>query len=163
MTFIKKLEYVFILAVFLALGYIAYNWYESRHFKLNPLSDATQEAIKQRQDEVLALIRKHYGLDMDIPLIVSDRFSSQLYGLTQYKDSKIRIYLNKKRFKESEAYMLEEVIPHEYAHALIFTLKKSLSRDGHTVLWQKICLELDGKRCERYVDNEEIISQKMSF
>ncbi len=163
MAFIKKLEYFFILAAFFALVYIIYNWTESRRFKQSPLSSITQEAINQRQNEVLALIRKHYGLDMDIPLIVSDRFSSQLYGLTQYKDSKIRIYLNKKRFRESEAYMLEEVIPHEYAHAVMLALNKSHSNDGHTALWQKICLELDGKQCERYVDNEEIIAQKMRF
>ena len=155
---------MFVLAVILPLGYIGYSWYESNNFKNNPLSVKTQEMIKQRQNEVLMLIRQKYGLALDnIPLLISDKFSSQLYGLTGYKEGKIMIYLNKKRFKESEGYMLEEVIPHEYAHALMFVLKKRSSEDGHTSMWQKICLDLDGKECTRYVDNEEIIAQKMRF
>ena len=96
-----------------------------------------------------------------IPLIVSDEFHSNLYGLTSYKDKEIKIYLNKKRFKESEDYMIEEVIPHEYAHAMVFLLGKKVSEDGHTQIWQKICIELEGSQCERYVDNEEIVRQKM--
>ena len=153
----------FVLAVLVALAYILFNWYQSNDFKNKPLSNTIQKAIKDRQDEVISLIRKKYGVYTDISLIVSDDFSSQLYGLTRYKDGKITIYLNKKRFKESTKYMIEEVIPHEYAHALIFALRERVSDDGHTELWQKLCLELDGKTCTRYVDNEEIISQKMKF
>jgi len=163
MKFVKKLEIFFVLAIFVASVYIVYNWYETNSFKNRPLSDSIQAAIKQRQDVVLSLVREKYGLGIDIPLIVSDKFSSRLYGLTQYKDGKVTVYLNKKRFKESARYMLEEVIPHEYAHALVIILEKSVSKDGHTDLWQKICLELDGKQCTRYVDNEEIIAQKMHF
>ena len=59
--------------------------------------------------------------------------------------------------------MIEEVIPHEYAHAMVFVLGEKSEGDGHTALWQKICKQLDGKLCERYVDGEEIIRQKMSF
>jgi len=140
-----------------------YSWYEGNSFKTKPLSATVQKEIIDRQNEVLSLIRKKYKTQTDIPLVVSDEFSSQLYGLTSYKDGKITIYLNKKRFRESKNYMIEEVIPHEYAHALVIALRERSSQDGHTQLWQDICLELDGKICTRYVDNEEIIAQKMKF
>ena len=163
MKFVKKLEMFFVLAILVALAYIVYNWYQTNNFKNKPLSYAIQKEIKDRQNEVLSLIHEKYGVYTDISLIVSDEFSSQLYGLTRYRDGKITIYLNKKRFRESERYMIEEVIPHEYAHALVFALKERASKDGHTDLWQNICLQLDGKTCTRYVDNEEIVSQKMTF
>ena len=160
----QRLEKLFLLAIIIPLVYIIYSWYQSNSFKNNPLALRTQQAIKHRQNEVLMLIRQKYGVSLDnIPLIVSDEFSSQLYGLTGYKNERIVIYLNKKRFRESERYMIEEVIPHEYAHALMFVLKQKSSHDGHTQLWQQICLALDGKECIRYVDNEEIIAQKMMF
>ncbi len=161
MKFTKSLEKNFLLVILLAFSYLAYSWYQSNQFKTRPLSKTIQERIQKRQTEVLSLIREKYALVPNIPLIVSDEFHSNLYGLTAYKEGKVMIYLNKKRFKESEDYMIAEVIPHEYAHAIVFVLGQKSSQDGHTKSWQKICLELDGQDCERYVDNEEIIRQKM--
>lgn len=163
MSITKKLEIFFILLILFSLGYISYSYYQNEHFNHNPLSPEIQEKIIQRENEVVSLIKRHYRINVDIDMSVSDEFSSQLYGLTQYHDGQIRIYLNKKRFKESKNYMLEEVIPHEYAHALVFALNEHRTKDGHTQLWQDICLKLDGKICTRYVDNEEIISQKMEI
>lgn len=159
----KKLEILFVIVILTALSYMLYSWYESNNFKTKPLSNAIQKEITDRQKQVLSLIDQKYKLQIEIPLIVSDEFNSRLYGLTSYKDGKITVYLNKKRFKESKNYMIEEVIPHEYAHALVIALGERSSHDGHTQLWQDICLELDGKICTRYVDNEEIIAQKMKF
>ncbi len=159
----KKLEVSFVVLILAGVGYLSYSWYESNRFKSNPLSDSVQKEIEDRKEQVLSLVRNKYDLHTPIPLIVSDKFSSRLYGLTSYKDGEIRVYLNKKRFKESKDYMIEEVIPHEYAHAVVIALGKRSTQDGHTQLWQDVCLELDGKECTRYVDNEEIIAQKMKF
>lgn len=159
----KKLEKVFLLFIFLPLLYILFNWYTDKQFKDNPLSPKTLKRVELRQNEVLSLIQKNFNTKVDIPLIISDEFDSRLYGLTGHKEGRVEIYLNKKRFKESEDYMIDEVIPHEYAHAMIFILGEKTSKDGHTALWQKICLQLDGKRCERYVDNEDIVRQKLGY
>ncbi len=163
MRFTKNLEIFFIVLVALSLSLILYNWYQSHQFDTKPVSEAIQKRVKERESRVLSLIREKYGLEPDIPLIVSDQFHSRLYGLTGYKEGEVRIYLNKKRFKESSDYMVDEVIPHEYAHAMLFLLGKKTPGDGHTKLWNKICLELDGRYCERYVDNEEIVRQKMGL
>ena len=160
--FTKKLEKFFMLLMFLSIVYLLSNWYKSTSFKTNSLSVTTQERVLKAEEKVLALIYKKFDKRPSIPLIVSDEFHSNLYGLTSYKDGEIRIYLNKKRFKESEDYMIEEVIPHEYAHAMVFLLGKKTSKDGHTNLWQKICLELEGKQCVQYVDNEAIVREKMN-
>jgi len=159
----KKLELFFILAVLVPIVYMGNSWYQAKIFKESPLSLQLQERIKNRELEVLSLVHQNFNVRTKIPLIVSDEFSSHLYGLTSYKNGKITVYLNKKRFKESEDYMIDEVIPHEYAHAIVFALGERAKGDGHTRLWQKICRKLDGKNCERYVDGEEIIRQKMNF
>jgi len=161
--FIKRLEKFFIAGMILALSYLLYSWYQGNQFKSNPLPAKTQKRVAHRQSYVLALIHDKYKVQPKIPLIISDEFHSNLYGLTGYKEGRITILLNKKRFKESEEYMINEVIPHEYAHAMVFILGQKSSENGHTKGWQKICLELDGKQCERYVDNEEIIRQKMGL
>lgn len=161
MTFTKRLEKFFLLLVVIAVIYLGFNWYQNMTFKNNPISSSTQARIAKAEEKVLFLIQQKFNMNPKIPLIVSDEFHSNLYGLTSYKDKEIKIYLNKKRFKESENYMIEEVIPHEYAHAMVFLLEERVSEDGHTKLWQKICIELEGSLCEQYVDNEEIIRQKM--
>lgn len=159
----KKLERIFIFIILIPIFYILNNWYQNKQFRENPLSKKVQERILKRQEEVLFLIHKKFNTRVNFPLYISDEFNSRLFGLTTYTNGEIKIYLNKKRFKESEDYMIEEVIPHEYAHAMLMYLGQITSKDGHTSLWQKICLELDGKLCERYVDNEELIRQKMGL
>jgi SprT protein len=164
MVFVKRLEKFFVLAMVLAVSVLAYNFLQAKRFKENDLSAQTTEKIAQRSAEVLQRIHHYYGPQVSIPLQVSDEFHSNLYGLTVYKGEQVAIYLNKKRFKESEAYMIEEVIPHEYAHAMVMLLgKRDQEGDGHTPLWQAICFKLGGKSCVRYVDNEEIVRQKMGF
>jgi len=163
MHFTHKLEKIFILAIAAALGYLAYSLYQSYSFKNSPLSVEIQKRVKKKEAEVLGLIEQKFKLKADIPLVISDEFHSNLYGLTSYKDARIAVYLNKKRFRESVDYMIDEVIPHEYAHAMVFMLGAKISQDGHTKLWQKVCLELGGKQCERYVNGEEIVRQKMGL
>lgn len=163
MQFKHKLEKTFILSVGLALAYLIYSQSQSYAFKHSPLSEDTQARVQKKKVHTQTLMAQKFNITADIPLIISDEFHSSLYGLTSYKNSKITIYLNKKRFKESTDYMIDEVIAHEYAHAMVFLLGKKVSDDGHTKLWQKICVELEGRHCERYVDNEEIVRQKMGL
>jgi len=161
MKFTKKLEKFFLALALIPILYLAYNFYNKTQFKSNPLPEKTLAKVQERKNTVLSLIQQNFNLHVDFPLIISDEFNSNLFGLTTYKDGEIKIYLNKKRFKESQKYMIEEVIPHEYAHAMVMALGKRTSEDGHTDIWQKICLKLDGKFCERYVDNEELVRQKI--
>ena len=163
MRFTKSLEKFFILSVLIAISYLLYNWNQSRVFKNSPLSQKIQNRVNVAEAKVLSLIRTKFNTELDIPLIISDEFHSNLYGLTTYKDQEVKVYLNKKRFKESEDYMIDEVIPHEYAHAMVFVLGKNVSGDGHTRVWQDICVQLEGKNCVQYVDNEEIVRAKMGF
>ena len=66
--------------------------------------------------------------------------------------------------QESMDYIIDSVIAHEYAHALMFKLGYLHTKDnGHSKKWQKICMKLGGDDCQQYVDNEEIIMSKMPF
>ncbi|MEN4046177.1 MULTISPECIES: SprT-like domain-containing protein [Sulfurimonas] len=109
-------------------------------------------------------MQDNFGFIYRFPIIITDKVPGRLYGLTSYKNGKIKIFLNKKVMQESMPYMISDVIPHEYAHALLFKLHQNAVRnDGHSRLWQETCKSLGGKNCRRYVDQKEIIMSKMPF
>lgn len=109
-------------------------------------------------------MQDNFGMRYKFPLIITDKIPGKLYGLTSYKNGKIKIFLNKKVMQESMSYIISDVIPHEYAHALLFKLGKySHMQEGHSKLWQDTCKKLGGKDCKQYVNQKEIILSKMPF
>lgn len=162
--FKKKLEIFFITLIVVALVYLANNMYKSNQFKNNDIPDSYKTAIKNKEIEVLNHMQKNFGFTFKVPLIVTDKFKGRLYGLTSYKNGEIKIYLNKKVMQESMEYIIDSVIAHEYAHALMFKLGKMHKKDdGHSKEWQNICIKLGGGDCQQYVDQQEIVMSKMPF
>ena len=160
----KKLEFTFLLIILVAVVFLANNYYKNYTFKHNELPLEYQQKIKAKEQEVLKNMQKNYGFVFKVPIVVTDKFKDKLYGLTSYKNGQITIYLNKKVMQESMQYMLDSVIPHEYAHALLFKEGYSSSvNGGHTKIWKKTCIKLGGKDCRRYVDQHEIIMSKLPF
>lgn len=128
------------------------------------LPQSYKEQIAQKEQEVLEKMRRNLGFEFRVPLIVTDEFKGRLYGLTAYQNGEIKIYLNKKVMQESMEYMIDSVIAHEYAHAVMFRLGKfATGEDGHSKEWQIICEKLGGQDCRRYVNTQEIIMSKMPF
>jgi len=159
--FKKKLEIFFIATIFIALSYMLYSYYDSYTYKHNDISEAYKQRILDKEREVLSLMKKHYGVSMNIPLIVTDKFKGRLYGLTSYEKGKITIYLNKKVMKESMNYIVDSVIAHEYAHALMFKLGNYKKGDGHSSAWQEACVKIGGLNCDRYVNGHDVVMAKM--
>lgn len=162
--FKKKLELSFILLIVVALLYLANNMYSSHQFTNNDIPATHLKCIKDKELDVLTLMQKNYGLSLDIPLIVTDKFKGKLYGLTSYKNGKIKIYLNKKVMQESMDYIVNSVIAHEYAHALMFKLghidRKS---SGHSDRWREACIKLGAEDCQQYVNLQEVVMSKLPF
>lgn len=162
--FKKRLEIGFISIIIVASGILTSNIYNSYSFKNNDISDTYKQLILDKEQEVLQHMKKNFGFVFKVPLIVTDKFQGRLYGLTSYEKGEIKIYLNKKVMQESMDYMVDSVIAHEYAHALMFKLGHMHSKDkGHSKEWQEICLKLGGDDCQQYVDQKEIIMSKMPF
>jgi len=162
--FKKKLEFSFIFLIVVALLYLANNIYSSQQFKNNDIPASYLKRIKDKENNVLNRMQKYYGLRLDIPVLITDKFKGKLYGLTAYKNGKITIYLNKKVMQESMDYMLESVIAHEYAHALMFKLGYiQTNKDGHSNKWREACVKLGAKDCQQYVNMQEVILSKMPF
>lgn len=162
--FVKKLEFAFILLIISALIYLAKNYYDDYQFKHNDIPQSYKKRITQKEKEVLNLMQKHYGIAYKVPLIVTDKFKGRLYGLTVYKDGDVKIYLNKNVMQESIDYMVDSVIAHEYAHALMFRLGHfSRDKDGHSKEWQSSCIKLGGIGCRQYVDKKDVIMGKLPF
>jgi len=158
------MQSIFIAIVIIASLYLMWNFYEGYRFKNNPISQEIQAKIDAKEQEVLKNIKVFYGIDFRVPLIISDELPSKLYGVAVLnKRGDIAIYINKKRIRESLDYMLDDVIAHEYAHALIFAKRDFNSDDGHSQEWQDMCINLGGSRCDRFVNHNDIIYGKIGF
>ncbi|MEA3383418.1 MAG: SprT-like domain-containing protein [Campylobacterota bacterium] len=162
---ISKIKLIFIyftLSSIVMLGVILYN---DSHFKSNPLSSDIMKKIDKKNHQLVNIIQQKYGIYFNVPILISDKMKNNLFGLAVYTQHKeIKIVLNKNRFQESVEYMVDFVLPHEYAHALMFKLGDfSKKNGGHTKRWQDICLSLGGKKCDRYVKHNDIIFGKIPF
>lgn len=163
MLFSKNLYVIFFSITVLSAILLLFSWYNNYKFDNNPLSNEIHQKIAIKKFEIKQLIKKKYKIDFNPAVIVIDEMNSQLFGMAHFdtKTYEIKIYLNKKRFKESLNYMIEDVMPHEYAHALMFKFGYfSNENSGHTLAWQKICKNLNGKRCDRFVNHNDIIIDK---
>jgi len=165
MSYIKKLQLSFMIIVVLATLLLIYNFVQSYNFKNNPLSHEIINKINKKEYQILTNIKRVYGVNGKVQVNISNKMNNRLYGLcTLSGHKKIEIYLNKKMFQESEEYMIEDVFPHEYAHALMFKFNKTTNKNGgHTKQWQNICKNIGGIKCERFVDSNDIIISKRNI
>jgi predicted SprT family Zn-dependent metalloprotease len=139
--------------------------YNERTFRNNPLSKKITTQVDQKKYQLIKTIKQKYGIYFNVPIIYSDKVPNNLFGLAIYTKSKeIAIILNKNRFQESVEYMIDFVLPHEYAHALMFKFGDfSKKNGGHTKKWQNICLSIGGKKCDRYVKHQDVIFGKIPY
>ena len=165
MKIMKNIYLIFFTITVLASFGLAYIWWNNYTFKNNPLDDELQYKINQKIKELQIKSYQRFGIKRTFPIIISDDMSSNHYGMAVYtKNQEIKIYLNKNRFKENANYMIEDVIPHEYAHAITFAIGHfSTKEKGHDKVWQDICKKLDGKRCERFVNHDDILIEKTNL
>lgn len=108
-------------------------------------------------------MQRRFGFVKRFPIVVTKKIPGRIYGLATFdKEGRVVIYLNKRVFKESFDYILDDVLAHEYAHALL--LNQGYTTDangGHTPLWRRTCKALGGLHCERYVDRDDVVSRKL--
>ena len=163
--FIKKLNLFFLIITVLGSVFLIYNWYENYQFKNNPLDTNIQNQIKNKHIYLQTLTYQKFGIKKKIPVIVSNNMPAKLFGAATYsKTGEIKIFLNKKRFQESVEYMIDDVLPHEYAHALMFLTNNFTEQNGgHSLKWQQTCKKLNGLRCDRFVNHDDIIIGKTNF
>lgn len=158
----KILTYFFVLTIISIVG-LFFLFYENYTFKNAPLPQTVLNKIKLKEQDILKRIATHYKTNFKAPIVISDKLPDKNFGMATYdsKSQKIVIYLNKNRFFESEAYMIEDVLPHEYAHALMFVFGEfSTHNAGHTKRWQKACQDLGGVKCNRFVNHQDIVIDK---
>lgn len=157
-----KLQKLFFIITISALALLVYLWYQDYSFTKNPLSEKYTKQINQKHNKLKYLSYKNFKIKRNFPVIISDKMSANRFGMATYEQNgEIKIYLNKKRFKENSNYMINDVLPHEYAHAIMFHYKDfSKTNSGHTKRWQSICIKLEGIRCDRFVNNDDILIEK---
>ncbi|MGB3750529.1 MAG: SprT-like domain-containing protein [Arcobacteraceae bacterium] len=162
---ISRIKSIFILITVTSLILLVAVIYNDFTFKSNPLSSPLLQKIEQKKLYLQRLSQIKYQIDLDIPVIISDQIPDNLFGAALYtKTNEIQIILNKNRFQENGEYMIEYVLPHEYAHALMFAFGDFTKENaGHSRKWQQICLALEGKKCDRYVKNDDILFGKVPY
>ncbi|MBT3281022.1 MAG: hypothetical protein HOF69_03915 [Campylobacteraceae bacterium] len=159
MKLIFKIFTIVIVLSIVLLGYISYN---NNQFDGENLPIQIQTKLKEKEYHIRKLIIEKYNMDINIPIIISNKIPDNLFGLASYDNNHIKIILNKNRFQESEEYMINYVLPHEYAHAMMFIFKDFTNENsGHSQRWQQICLELEGKKCDRFVKHNDIVMGKL--
>jgi hypothetical protein len=163
--FLNNLNKFFLFITILGTILFIYLLIDNYKFNNSKLNDEILHKIKQKQFYLENLTYKKFGISKKFPIIISDKLPSRLFGAAVFtNDQKIIIYLNKKRFKESVEYMIEDVLPHEYAHALMFYTNNFTEENaGHSKKWQNICKALDGLRCDRFVNHNDVIIGKTNF
>jgi len=162
---IKKIQIIFLFISVIALAVLIRNLYSSYAFKNNPISQKYRQAIEQEEQRVLSNMQKKLGFTFRVPIIITDKIPGKIYGVTSLdEDGSIIIYLNKKVMKESMDYIISNVIAHEYAHALLFKSGDyEKTKDGHSALWKKTCVQLGGEKCQKYVNSHDVIMGKLPF
>ncbi len=174
----KRLNIIFISMMMVAVSVLGNNFYNSYQFNNNDIPDNYKQQIYDKEQEILQNMQSKFGFMFKVPLIVTDKLGDNLYGLTTYKNGEVKIYLNKNVMHKSMDYMLDNIIAHEYAHAILF---KRESRDnrgaakhyreksphskecGHSKEWKDTCVKLGGDSCQQYVHQEEVSMFKMPF
>lgn len=135
---------------------------KDKQFQNNPLSQEVLLKLQNKEKLIRSLAYQYYGINVNFPIIIEDQLPNNLFGLASYSNGSIKILLNKKRFQENEKYMIENVLPHEYAHAVMFYFKDfSKQNGGHTKKWQQICNQLGGVKCDRFVKHDDILIEKL--
>ena len=166
----KRLSIVFISMMIVTVSVLGHNFYNSYKFNKNDISDNYKQKIYDKEQEILQNMQSKFGFIFKVPLIVTDKLGDNLYGLTTSKNGKVKIYLNKKVMQKNMDYMLDSIIAHEYAHAILFkredgrSMKAGLYKDknphskecGHSKEWKKICVKLGGDSCQQFVNQEKI-------
>ncbi len=161
---LSNVKNIFLSITIISSILLLYNIYNTKQFNDNPLSNEVLAKVKQKSIYLQKLAYSKFGISANIPVKISSKIKDNLFGLAAYNDGKIIIVLNKNRFQESQEYMIDYVLPHEYAHALMFVFKDFTNQNGgHTKKWQKICLALEGKKCDRFVKHNDIVMGKLDF
>lgn len=160
--FFKNLQKIFLTITIGASALLVLLWYEDYSFDKKPLDEKYKAQLTLKLKELKYLSKTNFNIERDFPVIISDKMIDKRFGMAVYeRNGSIKIYLNKKRFKESSNYMIDDVLPHEYAHAIMFHIGDfSNKNSGHTKKWQKICKKLNGLRCEKFVNHGDILIEK---
>jgi len=163
--FLTKIKSLFLLLIILSSIILIYNFYQDYIFDNNPISNEIHQDILIKTKNIQQKIKRYYHIHFNPPIFISNKMPHKIYGLTIYtKQNNIEILLNKKRFKESRDYMINNVLPHEYAHALMFRLGNFNNKNaGHSIKWQNACLRLGGLKCNRFVNYHDIAMGKANL
>ncbi len=168
----RKFKIMFASTMFASAAILASNWEKINE---NYETDNLYKKIILKEKSVLALMQSKYGFQFDVPIILTKQLEDNVYGVTICdKDDSIKIYLNKKIVQNNLDYVLDTVIPHEYAHALMFKQKllaknrdgyalrvrqvgltHKSKHDGHNHIWQKTCKDLGGDQCQKFVTHKD--------
>jgi SprT protein len=154
----------FFITLFAVIG-LFYITNEKNKFFNNPLPQEIVRKIEDKNLELKKIVFEKYGIKVNIPIYISDTISNSLFGFAAIdKKGNIFITLNKNRFKENEQYMIDAVLPHEYAHALMFLFGDfSQENGGHTKKWEDVCTMLSSQRCERFVQDNDTLVEKIGL
>jgi SprT protein len=157
----RGLKVLFLFIIFLGISILYFNFQKNIKWQNGNIPKEIVVKIKNKSIEIETLIKQKYRILPNFPVVISDDLPTKIFGATTFDGKNIEILLNRKRLKESLDYMLNDVLPHEYAHALVFHFRVNGGKDGHNHIWQEFCINLNGVHCEKYVNTQDLIFKKI--
>jgi SprT protein len=159
---ISKLTNIIVFMITISIIGIIYNTIKADRLKNSDLSPQIEARIKQKIAYLDQKAYEYYGIRLNIPIKLIDDVPQRIWGMMVYTEQgPQKIVVNRVQLKESPNYIIENVLPHEWAHAIERILHGTKDREGHGEAWLKICNQLSKNRCQRYVHTEKVATEKL--
>lgn len=165
-------------SVFASAAILASNW---QQINKNYESENLYKKIILKEKNILKLMKSNFGYTLDVPIVITNELDKNVYGITVCaQDGTIKIFLNETVMQNNINYVVNTVLPHEYAHALMFNQKllaknkdgyalrveenkfsNKHKNDGHNHTWKKTCKKLGGDKCQSFATYKDTQMSKL--
>ena len=124
------------------------------------LSQQDIDRIYNKKAELIIKTRRLYNIDFDLPLYI-ESINNRIWGAMLYSQgTPQKIVINKEYYLENPDYVINYVMPHEWAHVVSRLIYKTSIR-SHGEEFLKICDDLSEFRCDVVVRDEFVAEEKV--
>lgn len=124
------------------------------------LTQSDINRIENKKQELIQKTKEIYGFYYDLPLFI-EPINKQIWGAMLYSGGRPKkIVINRDFYLENPDYVINSVMPHEWAHVVARLIYKKDIK-GHGKEWLSICKSLSNGQCARYVQDEFVVEEKI--
>ncbi len=124
------------------------------------LTQADIDRLNQKKQDLIQKTHTLYGFNYNVPLYIEET-DKRVWGAMLYSGGMPqKIVINKGYYLENPDYVVNFVLPHEWAHVVARLIYKTSIR-SHGEEWLAICKSLSEIRCDVRVQDEFVAEEKI--